>query len=61
MEGFQMYAPEWMFDKAKIVSGEIVNSEDRGTIIQIYRGKMDLTQEELSRIMRLRRETISRI
>ncbi len=61
MEGSHMYAPEWMFDNAKIVAGEIVNSQDRGTIIQMHRGKMDLTQEELSRIMRLRRETISRI
>ncbi len=56
-----MYAPEWIIDKAKVIAGEIVNSQDRGAIIQIHRGKMDLTQEELSRIMRLRRETISRI
>ncbi|MDI6897888.1 helix-turn-helix domain-containing protein [Methanocella conradii] len=57
----QMYAPEWMLEKAKVVAGEIVNAEDRGAIIQAYREKMDLTQEQLSRIMRLRRETISRI
>jgi len=56
-----MYAPEWMLEKAKVVSGEIVNSEDRGAVIQAYRNAMDLTQEELSHIMRLRRETISRI
>lgn len=56
-----MYAPEWMLEKAKVVAGEIVNAEDRGAIIQAYREKMDLTQEQLSRIMRLRRETISRI
>jgi len=56
-----MYAPEWMLENARIIAGEIVNSQDRGTIIQMHRGKMDLTQEELSRIMRLRRETISRI
>jgi len=53
-----MYAPEWMLENARIIAGEIVNSQDRGTIIQMHRGKMDLTQEELSRIMRLRRETI---
>jgi len=58
---FVMYAPEWMFDQAKVVAGEIVNSQDRGLIIQMYRGKLELTQEELSHIMRLRRETISRI
>ncbi|WP_174590643.1 helix-turn-helix domain-containing protein [Methanocella conradii] len=56
-----MYAPEWMLEKAKVVAGEIVNAEDRGAIIQAYREKMDLTQEQLSRVMRLRRETISRI
>lgn len=56
-----MYAPEWMLEKAKDISGEIVNSEDRGSVIQTYRNAMDLTQGELSHIMRLRRETISRI
>jgi transcriptional regulator with XRE-family HTH domain len=56
-----MYAPEWMLEKAKVVAGEIVNAEDRGSVIQAYRERMDLTQEQLSRIMRLRRETISRI
>ena len=53
---FVMYAPEWMFDQAKVVAGEIVNSQDRGLIIQMYRGKLELTQEELSHIMRLRRK-----
>ncbi len=56
-----MYAPEWMFDKARVIAGEIVNSQDRGVLIQMYRDKMDMTQEELSSIMKLRRETISRI
>jgi predicted transcriptional regulator len=56
-----MYAPDWMLEKAKVIAGEIVNSEDRGSVIQAYRNGMDLTQEELSHIMRLRRETISRI
>jgi DNA-binding XRE family transcriptional regulator len=56
-----MYAPEWILDKAKVIAGEIVNAQDRGTVIQGYREKMDLTQEELSRILKLRRETISRI
>ena len=56
-----MYAPEWMFDKAKVIAGDIVNAPDRGPVIQAYRIKMEITQEELSHIMRLRRETISRI
>jgi len=56
-----MYAPEWMLEKARVIAGEIVNSDDRGPVIQAYRNRMDLTQEELSHIMGLRRETISRI
>ena len=56
-----MYAPEWIVDKAKVIAGEIVNAQDRGAIIQGYRERMNLTQEELSNIMRLRRESISRI
>ena len=56
-----MYAPEWIVDKAKVIAGEIVNAQDRGAIIQGYRERMNLTQEELSNIMELRRESISRI
>lgn len=56
-----MYTPEWMQDNANAIAGNIVNSHERGPLIQSYRGKMHLTQEELSSIMRLRRETISRI
>ncbi|WP_231844967.1 helix-turn-helix transcriptional regulator [Methanocella arvoryzae] len=46
---------------ANQVAGDIVNSPGRGRLIQDYRCKMHLTQDELSLIMRLRRETISRI
>jgi predicted transcriptional regulator len=56
-----MYAPKWVLDTAKAISGDIVNTPDRGAVIQSYRSRMDITQEELSHIMRLRRETISRI
>lgn len=56
-----MYAPEWIVDKAKVIAGEIVNAQDRGAVIQGYRERMNLTQEELSNIMKLRRESISRI
>ncbi len=56
-----MYAPEWIVDKAKVIAGEIVNAQDRGSVIQGYRERMDFTQEELSGIMKLRRESISRI
>ena len=56
-----MYTPEWIQDTADRIAGYIVNAPDRGPRIQAYRNKNHLTQEELSRIMRLRRESISRI
>lgn len=56
-----MYTPEWIQKLANLIAGDIVNSPERGRLIQDYRGKMHLTQDELSLIMRLRRETISRI
>jgi predicted transcriptional regulator len=56
-----MYAPNWVLDAAKAISGDIVNTPDRGSVIQSYRSRMDITQEEMSQIMQLRRETISRI
>ena len=56
-----MYAPNWVLDTAKAIAGDIVNTPDRGAVIQSYRSRMDITQEEMSQIMQLRRETISRI
>jgi predicted transcriptional regulator len=56
-----MYTPEWIQDMANRIAGDIVNAPERGPCIQAYRSKNHLTQDELSHIMRLRRETISRI
>ena len=56
-----MYTPEWIQEMADRIAGEVVNSPDRGPCIQTYRNKNHLTQDELSHIMRLRRESISRI
>ncbi|MCD1294365.1 XRE family transcriptional regulator [Methanocella sp. CWC-04] len=56
-----MYAPDWIIELSKKIAGDIVTSSDRGITIQRYRNKMDLTQDDISRIMKLRRETISRI
>jgi DNA-binding XRE family transcriptional regulator len=56
-----MYTPEWIQDMANLIAGNIVNTSERGPCIQAYRNKNHLTQDDLSRIMRLRRETISRI
>ena len=56
-----MYTPEWIQEMADRIAGEVVNSTERGPCIQAFRHKNHLTQDELSRIMRLRRESISRI
>ncbi|OPY27017.1 MAG: Helix-turn-helix domain protein [Methanocella sp. PtaU1.Bin125] len=56
-----MYTPEWIQETANRIAGDIVNAPERGPRIQAYRSKNHLTQDELSHIMRLRRETISRI
>jgi transcriptional regulator with XRE-family HTH domain len=61
MERFSMYTPEWIQEMADHIAGEVVNSPARGPCIQAFRNKNHLTQDELSRIMRLRRESISRI
>ncbi|HUL62352.1 MAG TPA: helix-turn-helix domain-containing protein [Methanocella sp.] len=58
-----MYTPDWIQQTADRIAGDIVNAPapERGPRIQAYRNKSRLTQEELSHIMRLRRESISRI
>ncbi len=56
-----MYTPEWIQEMADRIAGEVVNSTDRGPCIQAFRHKNHMTQDELSHIMRLRRESISRI
>jgi DNA-binding XRE family transcriptional regulator len=56
-----MYTPEWIQEMANRIAGEVVNATDRGPCIQAFRNKNHLTQDELSHIMRLRRESISRI
>jgi DNA-binding XRE family transcriptional regulator len=56
-----MYTPEWILSQANLIAGDVVNSPARGRLIQTYRHKHNLTQDEVSQIMRLRRETISRI
>jgi DNA-binding XRE family transcriptional regulator len=56
-----MYTPEWIQDMANRIAGGSVNAPERGPRIQAFRSKNHLTQDEMSHIMRLRRETISRI
>ena len=56
-----MYTPRKLQDAADRIAGDIVNSDGRGPLIQAYRTRNGLTQEELSHILELRRETISRI
>jgi predicted transcriptional regulator len=56
-----MYTPEWIQEMTDRIAGEVVNSPDRGSCIRAFRRKNHLTQDELGHIMRLRRESISRI
>ncbi len=55
------YLPDWLQKYAKEVAGSIVLSEKQGKTIKEYRKKTGLTQKELSNILELARETISRI
>lgn len=58
-----MFAPDWILKNANSISGEIVNApaRDRGPLIRKYRRRTNLTQGDLSLVVHLRRETISRI
>jgi len=56
-----MYTPEWLIKFAQDVAGSIVISPKHGDVIQRYRKKYGMTQRQLSELMDLRRETISRI
>lgn len=56
-----MYTPEWLIKFAQDVAGSIVISPTHGDVIQSYRKKYGMTQKQLSELMNLRRETISRI
>ncbi|MDI6889220.1 MAG: helix-turn-helix transcriptional regulator [Methanocellales archaeon] len=56
-----MYTPEWLIKFAQDVAGSIVMSPTHGNVIQRYRKKYGMTQKQLSELMNLRRETISRI
>jgi len=56
-----MYAPEWLIKFAQDIAGSIVISSTHGDVIRRYRKKYGMTQKQLSELMGLRRETISRI
>ncbi|PTD94024.1 hypothetical protein C9439_04805 [archaeon SCG-AAA382B04] len=55
------YLPDWLKNYAKEVAGSIMLSKNHGKTVKEYREKTGLTQEELSKILDLARETISRI
>lgn len=56
-----LYIPDWLKDYAREVAGTIVLSENHGETVREYRKKTGLTQEELSKILGLARETVTRI
>lgn len=56
-----MYVPEWLNEFARNLAGEIVFSQSPGYTVQSYRKRYGITQQEMSKILGVRRETISRI
>lgn len=55
------YLPKWLKKYAKEVAGTIILSEKPGRSVKEYRKKTGLTQKEMSQILDLTRESISRI
>jgi len=56
-----LYVPEWLFSFEKDVAADIILSNDIGEVIREYRKRYGISQEELGKLMSLRRESISRI
>ncbi len=56
-----LYMPEWLFSFEKDVAADIILSGEAGEVIREYRKRYGISQEELGKLMNLRRESISRI
>lgn len=56
-----MHDAEWINNFAQNLAGEIVLSNNPGAILKSYRKRYGITQQDLSKILGVRRETISRI
>ncbi len=56
-----LYTPEWLISFEKDVAGAILLGQEPGNVVQEYRKRYGMSQEELGELMELRRESISRI
>ena len=56
-----VYLSEWMIEFAKEIAGRLVMSQDPGKSVQGLRNAYNITQKDLSELLELRRETLSRI
>ncbi len=56
-----IYTPEWLASFEKEVAGEIILGQEPGEVINEYRTRYGMSQEELGVLMELRRESISRL
>ncbi len=56
-----LYIPDWMLSFEKEMAGDIVLHNSAGGSIREYRKRYGLSQDEIGRLMGLRRESISRI
>lgn len=56
-----MYIPEWMTEFATNTAGKIVMSEQPGEAIKNMRKRYGIKQQELSTLLDVRRETVSRV
>lgn len=53
--------PDWLISYEKEVAVDLFLASNPGDVIRDYRKRYDMSQEELGILMRLRRESISRI
>ena len=56
-----LYAPDWLVSFQKDVAVAIILGQDTGEVICEYRKRYGMSQEDFGKLMRLRRESISRI
>lgn len=56
-----LYTPGWLISFEKDIAGELLLSTNSGDVVREYRKRYGISQEELGRLMDLRRESISRI
>ncbi len=56
-----LYTPDWLVSFEKDVAVDVILDDDPGKVIQEYRKRYGISQEEMGELMNLRRESISRI